>query len=72
MKLNGALTTSSVGKLLGVCTRTVAKWADSGMLDHYRTPVKQGRRYQHRRFTREAVVKFCVEYGVPLPEGWHP
>lgn len=35
---NGPLTTGQVAAIFGVTTTTVKRWADSGLLPHFRTP----------------------------------
>lgn len=56
-------TTGQVAKSCKVAPRTVAKWADSGRLKHYRIPLSKD-----RRITRENLIQFLKEEGMPLGE----
>lgn len=55
-------TTTQAARLLSVSPRLLTKWIDRGMLAGYRVPGTA-----HRRVTREALVAFCDEHGIPLP-----
>ena len=48
-------TTTQVAATLGVTAQTVASWADSGLLPHWKTVGK------HRRFRRSDVERFRDE-----------
>lgn len=52
-------TTGEVAQEFGVTPRTVASWEDSGIIEAYRIPF-----YQDRRFTESSVNEFSIEYGL--------
>jgi excisionase family DNA binding protein len=62
-KLPPILTTGQVAKLTHVAPRTVTKWCNGGMLKHYRVPGRND-----RRITRESLLDFSREHGIPLEE----
>ena len=55
--------TGEVASICGVHAKTVCKWADSGKLPSYRIPGSR-----HRRVTRQALMRFMRDNGVP-PDG---
>ena len=57
-------TTGQIAGLLEVAPRTVGQWIDSGRLPGYRIP---GSGFGDRRVTREAIIRFCREKGMPCP-----
>ncbi len=56
------LTLKETAKLLGVCTATVRRYTNKGLLEHFRTAGGQ------RRFRLSQVLKFMREYGFKLEE----
>jgi len=54
------LTTSDICRLLHVSTRTAGKLGDSGALPCWRLGMQ-------RRWTRETVLAFAHQHGIPLP-----
>jgi len=65
----GPFTTGQVSTMLGVCSRTVLKWCDSGMLPCYAMPrMSSGVRGGDRRIKREALLEFVAKHGLPMPE----
>ena len=54
-------TTGQVAKICKVAPKTVARWFDSGRLKGYRIPGTND-----RRFTREFLIRFIKEHGMPL------
>lgn len=62
----GPFTTGQLCTLLSVSSRTVQKWCDSGMLRCYRLPNLHDA--GDRRVTREEVLRFVREHGLPIPE----
>lgn len=56
-------TTGQVAKMMKVCPRTVAKWCDNGMIEHYRVPGSRD-----RRMTKEALIEFVNANAVPMPK----
>ncbi len=66
MKALKVYTTGKIAELLGVAPRTVSAWCESGKMSSYRLPTQA--RHQHRRVTRESLLKFCRENGLPIEE----
>lgn len=65
----GPFTTGQLAKMLSVSSRTVLKWCDSGTLKCYAMPIyKTGLRGGDRRVTREVLLAFIAEHGLPMPE----
>jgi len=65
----GPFTTGQLAKMLSVSSRTVLKWCDSGTLKCYAMPMyKTGLRGGDRRVTREVLLAFIAEHGLPMPE----
>lgn len=54
------LSVGMVARICSVAPRTVAKWADSGRLKHFRIPGSDD-----RRFVRENVARFLKDNGMP-------
>lgn len=54
--------TGEIAQFLDVAPRTVSKWFDEGKLLGFRLPGSTD-----RRITREGVLHFCSEYGIPVP-----
>ena len=48
------LTISQAALILGVCTKTLAKWAKEGDIEYFTT------RGGHKRFARETLIKFLT------------
>lgn len=55
-------TTGTVAKICGVTMRTVAKWADNGLLPSYRLPS-----CNDRRIPRDELISFLKKVGFPIP-----
>lgn len=55
------LSSHEVARLAGVSPSTVLVWIDQGKLHAHRTPGK------HRRVSREVLVAFMREHGMPIP-----
>ena len=53
-------TTGEVAKICGLSQKTIIRCCDQGQLKSYRVP---GSKF--RRITREAVLEFMREYGIP-------
>lgn len=49
------MSTGDVAEVFGVATETVGRWADEGLLPHFKTPGGQ------RRFRREDVERFIKD-----------
>ncbi len=67
---NGHYTTGDIAKLLGVASRTVCKWCDSGLLKCHAIPGggKQGAA-GHRRISQTALEAFLARHpDFPAPE----
>jgi excisionase family DNA binding protein len=62
-KRKNVFTTQEVADLLEVCSVTVAKWFDTGLLDGYRLP---GTKF--RRIPRSKLIEFAEARNMPLPE----
>lgn len=54
---------SQVARLLRCSPRTVVKWCDQGRLPCYRLPGSQD-----RRITRQALIEFVAQHGLPTPD----
>ena len=63
-------TTGEVALMFSVAPKTVSKWFDSGQLKGYRMPGGVGP--GDRRITREALLRFCEKFGVPVPVELQP
>lgn len=75
--ISGIFTTGQVAKMLGVAPRTVSKWDALKIIECFRLPHtgrgrnRQGREYgegKDRRFTKDAIIKFCKEQSIPIPQ----
>lgn len=65
----GPFSTGQLARMLSVSFRTILKWCDSGMLKCYTMPMcKTSLRGGHRRVTREVLLAFIAEHGLPMPE----
>jgi two-component system, OmpR family, response regulator RpaA len=56
-------TTTEVARLCEVCTRTVCKWVDTGLLVGHRIPGSR-----HRRVRRADLERFAADHGLTLAE----
>lgn len=52
-----------VAKMFSVASRTVTQWCDKGILECYHIPGGN-----HRRITREALIRFAKGCSMPFPE----
>jgi hypothetical protein len=57
------LGTGEIGRLCGVCRRTVADWIDGGMMKGYRIPGKR----RDRMAKAADVLAFIIEHEMPVP-----
>lgn len=64
--MNGTFSTSAVAELLGVAVGSVANWIDHNQLKAGRTPGG------HRRVTKQDLLAFVQERGLPVPAGLDP
>ena len=55
-------TTGQVARMFQVAPRTISKWFDTDRLRGYRLPGSQD-----RRIPKENLIKFCKDYGIPVP-----
>jgi len=68
-KAKKVFTTGQVATICKVAPRTAAKWFDSGRLKGYRIPTtSDGHKGGDRRVTRESLIAFLKEFGMPLYE----
>lgn len=61
--MRSIFTTGQAAKICKVAPRTICKWFDSGRLTGYRVPGSQD-----RRITRENLIRFLKEHGMPHQE----
>jgi len=68
------LTSGEVAALLGVSSKSVTSWIDTGRLPGYRLPTTVAKdrmgKCGDRRVRREDLAVFCREYALPLPRGF--
>lgn len=55
-------TTNQVAMSLGLSAGTINKMFAQGKIQGYRVPFSK-----HKRFTREAIIAFAKEFGLPAP-----
>ena len=59
--------TGGIARICGVAPRTASKWIDSGLLPGRRIPGSKV-----RRVSRETLVTFLNEHGLPVPDELKP
>lgn len=62
-KLRENLTTGEISQILGVSTRTVSKWIDSGDIKGFKLPGSGD-----RRVSRSELIRFMIMKGIQIPD----